>query len=608
MGQVITFYSYKGGTGRTMALANTACLLAKSLPSGEEVLAIDWDLEAPGLHHFFERPEGSDRQPGVIDMILELQGLLDKNESLGKDSDAVADLIAAFDFDRFILSTQVPNVRFMPAGAFDDEYENRVVSFNWPAFYEKAPSALLALADFLATRYRYVLIDSRTGLSDLTGLCTMILPEKLVTVFTPSHQSLDGLVGVVRRALAYRGQSPDLRPLGVFPLPSRIELAETDLRTSWRIGDDTGLVGYQPLFESLFRELYELPECSLQNYFDDVQIQHVPRYAYGERIAVLIETEPDRLSLTRSYQAFVSRLERLDVPWDGLAVDGLVPQAEADDEAERSYHESAKLYAEVGDISNQVATLTKLAGHRLRRGFKDEADQIIAAAKALVDSLETTPSTIRLLLNMGDLLLRVEPGQALAIYNEAYEAASEESSLENEALWRRGEAYFMLFQFHDAVRDYSGVIERLKHSPQGRAQIGSFQAHHAKANLEIGRYDAAKQLFSDLLERSVASNDEFGAVEALVGLASAKLGKGDIDGALENIYKADEICERLRQPNPDLWLVLARIASRKGEFDQADTLITQAIEEYRKVGDKRAIATALRHSGDFRAARQIKAS
>ena len=49
-GQVVTFYSYKGGTGRTMALANVAWILAAN---GREVLALDWDLESPGLHRFF---------------------------------------------------------------------------------------------------------------------------------------------------------------------------------------------------------------------------------------------------------------------------------------------------------------------------------------------------------------------------------------------------------------------------------------------------------------------------------------------------------------------------------------------------------------------------
>lgn len=48
-GRIITFYSYKGGTGRTMALANTAWILASS---GKSVLVVDWDLDAPGLDRF----------------------------------------------------------------------------------------------------------------------------------------------------------------------------------------------------------------------------------------------------------------------------------------------------------------------------------------------------------------------------------------------------------------------------------------------------------------------------------------------------------------------------------------------------------------------------
>jgi MinD-like ATPase involved in chromosome partitioning or flagellar assembly len=45
MGEVITFYSYKGGVGRTMALANVALWLSQA---GYRTLVVDWDLEAPG--------------------------------------------------------------------------------------------------------------------------------------------------------------------------------------------------------------------------------------------------------------------------------------------------------------------------------------------------------------------------------------------------------------------------------------------------------------------------------------------------------------------------------------------------------------------------------
>jgi len=55
MGTIVTFYSWKGGVGRTLAVANTAVQLARS---GRSVLMIDWDLEAPGLDRFFLRSGG----------------------------------------------------------------------------------------------------------------------------------------------------------------------------------------------------------------------------------------------------------------------------------------------------------------------------------------------------------------------------------------------------------------------------------------------------------------------------------------------------------------------------------------------------------------------
>jgi Mrp family chromosome partitioning ATPase len=51
-GTIATFYSYKGGVGRTQALANIAVLLSRW---GYRVLCVDWDLEAPGLHLLFRR-------------------------------------------------------------------------------------------------------------------------------------------------------------------------------------------------------------------------------------------------------------------------------------------------------------------------------------------------------------------------------------------------------------------------------------------------------------------------------------------------------------------------------------------------------------------------
>jgi cellulose biosynthesis protein BcsQ len=60
---IFTFYSYKGGVGRSMALANVAELFYKV---GYKVLMVDWDLEAPGLERFFPNPKEVLDRLGII--------------------------------------------------------------------------------------------------------------------------------------------------------------------------------------------------------------------------------------------------------------------------------------------------------------------------------------------------------------------------------------------------------------------------------------------------------------------------------------------------------------------------------------------------------------
>jgi MinD-like ATPase involved in chromosome partitioning or flagellar assembly len=306
-GHVITFYSYKGGTGRTMALANAAVALARDRRAS--VLAIDWDLEAPGLHRFLDGREDAER-PGVIELFEYARDLLMSDAPLTER--AAASLWQAAPLRHAIAETGIPGLSIMRAGTMDATYSERVNGFDWEGLYHDAPTLFGAFADTLAARYDYVLIDSRTGITDAGGICTMLLPDRLVLVFTPNRQSLDGVVDLARRATDYRRRSDDLRPLVVFPLASRVELSEEELRREWRHGD----AGYQPQFEQLFRESYDLPACPLDAYFDEVQIQHAARFAYGEQIAMLDESVGDRLSLARSYASFTRILVDSAGPWE----------------------------------------------------------------------------------------------------------------------------------------------------------------------------------------------------------------------------------------------------------------------------------------------------
>ncbi len=313
-GTVITFYSHKGGTGRTMALANTGVALARR--KAGDVLMVDWDLEAPGLHDFFPevasvKPKDSAAPGGVLELFEQAA-----ERSLRWPESSPARVAAYWEeagLERHITPTSEPSLHLMRSGCLDREYGSRVSALPWRELFERCPDLFRAFAERLATRYRYVLIDSRTGLTDSSGICTMLMPERLVVVFNPNRQSLDGAIEQVRRAAAYRSHSDDARPLLVFPLASRVEMSEDELRHRWRYGG-RGIDGYQPAFERLFEEAYALPECDLEQYFDEVQIQHATSYAYGERVAVRDESS-DRLSLSRSYQRFVRALLTPGGPW-----------------------------------------------------------------------------------------------------------------------------------------------------------------------------------------------------------------------------------------------------------------------------------------------------
>jgi MinD-like ATPase involved in chromosome partitioning or flagellar assembly len=324
-GRVTTFYSYKGGTGRSMAVANVACLLSRRTDVERGVLAIDWDLEAPGLHWFFRQagaPGGQSEansfvQNGVIELFQYISSRMEGATQSPLVEKSVVEIVRAITLKDFVVPTTVPGVDLMVAGRFDEGYEERVNGFDWRLLFDHAPSLIRCLAEFLATKYDYVLIDSRTGLNDISGVCTTLLPDQLVLVFTPNHQSLIGGIDALTKATRYRIQSEDLRPIVIFPLPARIDVSEPELLAKWRFGDSSlqeDKEGYQHRFEALFEKVYGLPSCSLQNYFDEIQIQHVPRYSYGEEIAALHE-RGTRLSISRSYATLADVLAKEEPPW-----------------------------------------------------------------------------------------------------------------------------------------------------------------------------------------------------------------------------------------------------------------------------------------------------
>src|SRR5262245_30188802 len=125
--QVITFYSYTGGAGRSMAVANVACLLARHCQPDRGVLMVDWNLESPSLHRFFRdcvqkwagAPEHSehklDEQVGLLDLFVELEELVPTS---GPEAESSPEILDRVELGRFVIPTDIPSLSLLKAGRF----------------------------------------------------------------------------------------------------------------------------------------------------------------------------------------------------------------------------------------------------------------------------------------------------------------------------------------------------------------------------------------------------------------------------------------------------------------------------------------------------------
>jgi Mrp family chromosome partitioning ATPase len=196
--RVVTFYSFKGGVGRTLALLNVAASL---VARGNRVLIVDFDLEAPGL----DRALGLGFRPtrGIVGLI--------NDYVRGGQVPSIEDYVAAArfrqpesqseaeppEFDRHDLSAQPLLV--LPAGLRDDEsdYRRQLQSISFKKLYQEQDGYVFF--DDIRQQFGkalardYVLIDSRTGHTDIGKICTQQLPDHVVGLMVPNHQNLAGM-------------------------------------------------------------------------------------------------------------------------------------------------------------------------------------------------------------------------------------------------------------------------------------------------------------------------------------------------------------------------------------------------------------------------------
>src|SRR5450755_3480168 len=295
-GQIITFYSYKGGTGRTMALANVAWILASN---GNRVLSVDWDLESPGLHKFFHPfldESTVSATPGVIEIINDYaSAAVDPGPRV---DDWHLDF-AGVERHAVSLDWAFPGggkLDFLSAGRQNRDYSAAVCSLDWDNFYDRLGGGRFfrAMRDDMKQKYDYVLIDSRTGLSDVADICTIELPDVLAICFTLSDQSIEGAANVAHQI---SGRYRD-RNIRVLPVPMRIEDGEKEKL-------DVGRALARAKFEGFPAGM--TPESSAL-YWASVEVPYKPFYAFEETLATFGDDPGSPASLLSSFERITDSL------------------------------------------------------------------------------------------------------------------------------------------------------------------------------------------------------------------------------------------------------------------------------------------------------------
>ena len=337
-GRIVTFYSYKGGTGRSMALANIAWMLALN---GQRVLVIDWDLEAPGVHRYFH-PFTDDKE------LLQTEGLIDFVENLAAQAAVSTDPLPddAVDIIEYVHPLEWPRntasritwkqfgprarIDLLTAGRQGPAYARKLAAFNWIDFYERLQGRRLLNAAKAQMRavYDYVLIDSRTGVSDTSGICTVEMPDTLVVCFTLNDQSIRGASAVAESVCGLRKPGKSAAPLQasngfpfrVLPVPTRVEIISEQEKL--RVALDLAQKTFSPFVD-------HIPASEQSRYFGTVQMAYFPFYAF-EEIPAVFGDKPNQL---HSLSTAIKQLTRAITDGEISDIPRLAEQEDASEKA-----------------------------------------------------------------------------------------------------------------------------------------------------------------------------------------------------------------------------------------------------------------------------------
>ena len=283
--RTVTFYSFKGGVGRTTALTHVAWILAMR---GRKVVAVDLDLEAPGLSTAFNL----DPQPeyGIVDYFYERSYLPAGIEP----SILIPDI-----FGEVRIQNAKGRLFVVPAGCLSLDYISKVDDLHANTVIDGDQNLWTVFKREIYERLKpdVILIDSRTGINQWGALSLIQAADDAVIFLFPNEQNKQGIKLLLQSLQNLNKSSinfvfspvPDVSKLDKVKEIYQSLLDEIKISTDEEseIDDNDPLEIPEPLV------IPYLPHIALVDYYP-VEGSEV----YYNKIANLIDEEPDKIERT----------------------------------------------------------------------------------------------------------------------------------------------------------------------------------------------------------------------------------------------------------------------------------------------------------------------
>lgn len=181
--KIISFYSFKGGVGRTAALSHAAYILSSR---GKKVVIVDMDIEAPGMSTIFDPQYYQEPKCGLIDYFI---------DRFSKGEEITRNIYITDVFSEVLLNDISGRLFVVPAGIMDIDYLSKVDILKTHLVHTLSIDYWSDFVSELNTQLKpdIILVDTRTGLNSWGALALLKISDSVVFFAYPNNENINGL-------------------------------------------------------------------------------------------------------------------------------------------------------------------------------------------------------------------------------------------------------------------------------------------------------------------------------------------------------------------------------------------------------------------------------